>query len=357
MRSFRSKPVGWRGESYRHYLAAKGVTTKYFAALRSRLADKTIAEEPLLGDFLKKKAVSSSFVKPLVKWTRGGREDFIRETKLDLDYGVVVPVVGSDGELHMWPKQFVQLRDAARGQDDDKDVLELFSGTSPKGTNEELAVKWADKREEGLRKSARDVVQQRRDVKASYDAKKKVWKPQTTKFESNLLNRLRGTPRKLDFFEEHDGAQQKVKVVADIPDYLKKVPKKRVKRKKVVKKEFDPEVFIQEQLDNPEELREGVSRIKVPAGSEQARVKDEVRQKYRLDEFGLPDAKARARALAFEELERRMARREYIEFLDRLGVDYGSETARNKAVRRAIAEVEGVESAEKWTPEYLARKG
>jgi len=27
MRSFRSKPVGWRGESYRHYLAAKGVKT------------------------------------------------------------------------------------------------------------------------------------------------------------------------------------------------------------------------------------------------------------------------------------------------------------------------------------------
>lgn len=29
MRSFRSKPVGWRNESYRHYLAAKGVRTSY----------------------------------------------------------------------------------------------------------------------------------------------------------------------------------------------------------------------------------------------------------------------------------------------------------------------------------------
>ncbi len=28
-RSFRSKPVGWRGESYRHYLAAKGVKTHF----------------------------------------------------------------------------------------------------------------------------------------------------------------------------------------------------------------------------------------------------------------------------------------------------------------------------------------
>lgn len=28
MRSFRSKPVGWRGESYRHYLASKGIASK-----------------------------------------------------------------------------------------------------------------------------------------------------------------------------------------------------------------------------------------------------------------------------------------------------------------------------------------
>ena len=33
MKSFRSKPVGWMNESYRHYLAAKGIKTKtrYFA--------------------------------------------------------------------------------------------------------------------------------------------------------------------------------------------------------------------------------------------------------------------------------------------------------------------------------------
>jgi len=29
-RDHRSKPVGWRGESHRHYLAAKGIKTKYF---------------------------------------------------------------------------------------------------------------------------------------------------------------------------------------------------------------------------------------------------------------------------------------------------------------------------------------
>jgi len=38
MRSFRSKPVGWRGDSYRHYLAAKGVKTRYNASIKSRLA-------------------------------------------------------------------------------------------------------------------------------------------------------------------------------------------------------------------------------------------------------------------------------------------------------------------------------
>lgn len=31
MRSFRSKPIGWRKESYRHYLASKGVKTNYYA--------------------------------------------------------------------------------------------------------------------------------------------------------------------------------------------------------------------------------------------------------------------------------------------------------------------------------------
>jgi len=29
--SFRAKPVGWRGESHRHYLAAKGIKTKFMA--------------------------------------------------------------------------------------------------------------------------------------------------------------------------------------------------------------------------------------------------------------------------------------------------------------------------------------
>jgi hypothetical protein len=43
MRSFRSKPVGWRQESYRHYLAAKGVKTKYFAYATQRAAEDFVS--------------------------------------------------------------------------------------------------------------------------------------------------------------------------------------------------------------------------------------------------------------------------------------------------------------------------
>jgi len=31
MRSFRSKPVGWRNDSYRHYLASKGIASSFYA--------------------------------------------------------------------------------------------------------------------------------------------------------------------------------------------------------------------------------------------------------------------------------------------------------------------------------------
>jgi hypothetical protein len=34
MRTFRSRPTGWRNESYRHYLAAKGVKTARYYAVR-----------------------------------------------------------------------------------------------------------------------------------------------------------------------------------------------------------------------------------------------------------------------------------------------------------------------------------
>lgn len=54
-RSFRSKPIGWRHESYRHYLAAKGIVSrvpphKYFASipqdyLKGRRKDGNLSDE------------------------------------------------------------------------------------------------------------------------------------------------------------------------------------------------------------------------------------------------------------------------------------------------------------------------
>lgn len=37
MRSFRSKPVGWQRDNYRHYLAAKGVSTKKSSFMAKKL--------------------------------------------------------------------------------------------------------------------------------------------------------------------------------------------------------------------------------------------------------------------------------------------------------------------------------
>jgi hypothetical protein len=45
MTSFRAKPIGWRGESHRHYLASKGVKTKqnYFSEM-PEMRKRTIDE-------------------------------------------------------------------------------------------------------------------------------------------------------------------------------------------------------------------------------------------------------------------------------------------------------------------------
>lgn len=61
MRSFRSKPVGWRNESYRHYLASKGIKTRYFdrkslfeAMLRAEAVKKPKSVKELEQDRLRK---------------------------------------------------------------------------------------------------------------------------------------------------------------------------------------------------------------------------------------------------------------------------------------------------------------
>lgn len=50
MRSFRNKPVGWRNESHRHYLAAKGIKTKnnYYGLFSDVLEDKFKGREEQL---------------------------------------------------------------------------------------------------------------------------------------------------------------------------------------------------------------------------------------------------------------------------------------------------------------------
>jgi len=44
MRSFRSRPVGWRGESHRHYLAGKGVSTSRFVRHKQYFAGEGLDE-------------------------------------------------------------------------------------------------------------------------------------------------------------------------------------------------------------------------------------------------------------------------------------------------------------------------
>jgi len=72
MRSFRAKPVGWRGDSYRHYLAQKGVgTRRYAASMKSKIADK-------INSTYDKKSVNREF-RILQEWLSGGKEDHIKE--------------------------------------------------------------------------------------------------------------------------------------------------------------------------------------------------------------------------------------------------------------------------------------
>jgi DNA polymerase/3'-5' exonuclease PolX len=46
MRSFRSKPVGWKSESYRHYLASKGVKSKYQKTFPHLVRSEFTGENP-----------------------------------------------------------------------------------------------------------------------------------------------------------------------------------------------------------------------------------------------------------------------------------------------------------------------
>jgi hypothetical protein len=93
MRSFRSRPVGWRGESHRHYLAAKGVTTRRYAAsmvLRS-------SDEMTLGQQVK------NLLRPL---EGDDRNVFVRDRR---------------GRVVHEP-EFISLSELRRNEDSDMDV-------------------------------------------------------------------------------------------------------------------------------------------------------------------------------------------------------------------------------------------
>jgi hypothetical protein len=103
MRSFRSKPVGWRQESYRHYLAAKGVKTRYYKgkikAIASFLLDDGRAKTADFEQDLKSSAVGEMRDEVTVKLNEAERQgkisfensrrfmndDFTTETKDFLD--------------------------------------------------------------------------------------------------------------------------------------------------------------------------------------------------------------------------------------------------------------------------------
>ena len=74
MRSFRAKPVGWRGESYRHALAARGYAAKKYDAEKNRfeLFEKVKGEEMNLADAF------SLYAKKDSDFVRVGGETFFK---------------------------------------------------------------------------------------------------------------------------------------------------------------------------------------------------------------------------------------------------------------------------------------
>jgi len=179
--------------------------------------------------------------------------------------------------------------------------------------------------------------------------------------DMRVLEKARG--KKVDFFDpEFDSPEvQKKDVVADIPDYVKdlepmeKKPKKKKSWKVQEKKKASHTPLTWGELDKQLaddavdlQLDEGLTRIKVPKGvSKKQQVKEAIQRRLDREEAGLPTEKAQ---------ERIDAKREFQEFLDTVAVDSSEDKVRNKAVREAIKEIEDAETAEKWSPEYLARK-
>lgn len=161
MRSFRSKPIGWRGESHRHYLAAKGIKTKYFTDkedFERKLADQ-LAMERFDKDRLHKIgsgtdrvvfALESGEVLKVAKTRRGLQQnqqenDYFTGTEPKYEGKDFVVVEGADKPT---PSTKRMLKELGRFNQDDfdrktHDVVELMSHYGLEDyTNYDLA--WGD---------------------------------------------------------------------------------------------------------------------------------------------------------------------------------------------------------------------
>jgi hypothetical protein len=76
MRSFRSKPIGWRNDSYRHYLAAKGVkTNRYYAkTFLGRLAEGAIEERERYEDLKRRQQAKVAATAPAFSAARAEQQ-------------------------------------------------------------------------------------------------------------------------------------------------------------------------------------------------------------------------------------------------------------------------------------------
>jgi len=90
MKSFRSKPVGWRGESHRHYLAAKGISTKSkrLFAMKDAYGDDRIKSVPVE---LKEK-YGLYVDNPGGKWLKGEQERYPTSSITGGTFALPVPV-------------------------------------------------------------------------------------------------------------------------------------------------------------------------------------------------------------------------------------------------------------------------
>lgn len=83
MKAYWAKPIGWRGESYRHYLARKGIATRYQAHKYFVKGDyrELPAIDPLTGE-----------TKNLIKV---GHAKGLTDDQMRMNYGIPVPAVAS----------------------------------------------------------------------------------------------------------------------------------------------------------------------------------------------------------------------------------------------------------------------